>query len=82
MRYFLGVGLVLALLMGPTYSQNTPDWGPNEKDVAAKVEAARRAKDIEREYKEVTKKTAPIARAPNDPWQSVRSSPTAAKSKQ
>jgi hypothetical protein len=82
MRYFIGMGLVLALLMGPAYSQQNPDWGPNEKDQAQKAEAARRAKEIEREYKEVTKKTGPTAKAPSDPWQSVRSSPTAAKSKQ
>ena len=82
MRYLMGIGLVLALLMGPVYSENDPDWGPNEKDVAQKAEASRRAKELERDYNEVTKKTAPTSKVSTDPWQSVRSSGAAAKPKQ
>ena len=82
MRYLIGIGLVLALLMGPVYSQNRPDWGPNEKDVAQKAEAGKRAKDIERDYNEATKRTAPTTKVSNDPWQSIRSSGAAAKPKQ
>jgi hypothetical protein len=82
MRCLMGVGLLLALLMGPAYSQQNQDWGPNEKDVAQKAEASRRAKDLERDYNEVTKKTAPTTKVSTDPWQSIRSSGTAAKPKQ
>jgi len=57
MRYLMGIGLLLALLMGPAYSQQqNQDWGPNDKDLAQKAEASRRAKDLERDYNEVTKK--------------------------
>ena len=82
MRYLMSIGLVLALLMGPVYSQTSPDWGPNEKDVAQKAEASRRNKDLERDYNEVTKRTAPTTKVSNDPWQSIRSSGAAAKPKQ
>jgi hypothetical protein len=82
MRYLMGIGLVLALLMGPVYPENDPDWGPNEKDVAQKAEASRRAKELERDYNEVTKKTAPTTKVSNDPWQSLRSSGAPAKPKQ
>jgi hypothetical protein len=82
MRYLTGVGLLLALLMGPAYSQTSPDWGPNEKDVAQKAEASRRTKDLERDYNEVTKRTAPTTKVSTDPWQSIRSSGAAAKPKQ
>ena len=82
MRCLMGVGLLLALLMGPAYSQQNQDWGPNEKDVAQKAEASRRAKDLEHDYNAVTKKTAPTTNVSTDPWQSIRSSGTAAKPKQ
>jgi hypothetical protein len=82
MRCLMGIGLVLALLMGPAYSQQNQDWGPNEKDMAQKAEASRRAKDLERDYNEVTKRTAPTTKVSNDPWQSIRSSGAAAKTKQ
>jgi hypothetical protein len=83
MRYLMGVGLLLAMLMGPAYSQQkNEDWGPNEKDLAQKAEASRRAKELERDYDEVTKKTAPTSKVSTDPWQSVRSSGAAAKPKQ
>jgi hypothetical protein len=82
MRCLMGIGLVLALLMGPAYSQQNQDWGPNEKDMAQKAEASRRAKDLERDYNEVTKRTAPTTKVSNDPWQSIRSSGAAAKPKQ
>jgi hypothetical protein len=82
MRYLMGVGLLLTLLMGPAYSQQNQDWGPNEKDMAQKAEASRRAKDLERDYNEVTKRTAPTTKVSNDPWQSIRSSGAAAKPKQ
>jgi hypothetical protein len=91
MRYVIGAGLMLALLMGPAYSQASvggasgkdQDWGPNQKDVAQKDEAARRAKDIERDYYETTKKTMrPGTTVSNDPWGSIRSSPAASKPKQ
>jgi|HubBroStandDraft_6_1064221.scaffolds.fasta_scaffold818948_1 hypothetical protein len=71
MRYVIGAGLVLALMMGgPAYSQvaiggsegKDQDWGPNQKAEAQSAEAARRAKDIERDYNEVTKKTRPSNR--------------------
>jgi hypothetical protein len=82
MRYFMGTVLVLALLGGPAYSQNNnQDWGPNEKDVARKAEEDRRAKDIERQYYEVTKRTAPTAKVSSDPWQSVRPSASTEKSR-
>ena len=82
MRCLMGIGLLLALLMGPAYSQQNQDWGPNDKDLAQKAEASRRAKDLERDYNEVTKKTAPTTKVSTDPWQSVRSSGAAAKPKQ
>jgi hypothetical protein len=82
MRCLMGVGLLLALLMGPAYSQQNQDWGPNDKDLAQKAEASRRAKDLERDYNEVTKKTAPTTKVSTDPWQSMRSSGAAAKPKQ
>ena len=82
MRGLMGVGLLLALLMGPAYSQQNQDWGPNDKDLAQKAEASRRAKDLERDYNEVTKKTAPTTKVSTDPWQSMRSSGAAAKPKQ
>jgi hypothetical protein len=82
MRYLMGVGLLLALLMGPAYSQQNQDWGPNDKDLAQKAEASRRAKDLERDYNEVTKRTAPTTKVSTDPWQSMRSSGAAAKPKQ
>ena len=82
MRYLMGIGLLLALLMGPAYSQQNQEWGPNEKDLAQKAEAARRAKELERDYNEVTKKTAPTTKVSTDPWQSVRSSGAPAKPKQ
>ena len=82
MRCLMGIGLVLALLMGPAYSQQNQEWGPNEKDLAQKAEASRRAKDLERDYNEVTKRTAPTTKVSNDPWQSIRSSGAAAKPKQ
>jgi hypothetical protein len=78
----MGVGLLLALLMGPAYSQQNQDWGPNDKDLAQKAEASRRAKDLERDYNEVTKKTAPTTKVSTDPWQSMRASGAAAKPKQ
>ena len=82
MRCLMGVGLLLALLMGPAYSQQNQDWGPNDKDLAQKAEASRRAKELERDYNEVTKKTAPTSKVSTDPWQSMRSSGAAAKPKQ
>jgi hypothetical protein len=82
MRCLMGVGLLLALLMGPAYSQQNQDWGPNEKDLAQKAEASRRTKDLERDYNEVTKRTAPTTKVSTDPWQSMRSSGGAAKPKQ
>ena len=82
MRYLMGIGLLLALLMGPAYSQQNQEWGPNEKDLAQKAEASRRAKELERDYNEVTKKTAPTTKVSTDPWQSMRSSGGAAKPKQ
>ena len=82
MRYLMGVGLLLALLMGPAYSQQNQEWGPNEKDLAQKAEASRRNKDLERDYNEVTKRTAPTTKVSTDPWQSMRSSGGAAKPKQ
>ena len=82
MRCLMGIGLVLALLMGPAYSQQNQDWGPNEKDLAQKAEASRRNKDLERDYNEVTKRTAPTTKVSTDPWQSMRSSGAAAKPKQ
>ena len=82
MRYLMGIGLLLALLMGPAYSQQNQEWGPNEKDLAQKAEASRRSKDLERDYNEVTKKTAPTTKVSTDPWQSMRSSGAAAKPKQ
>jgi hypothetical protein len=82
MRYLMGIGLLLALLMGPAYSQQNQEWGPNEKDLAQKAEASRRNKDLERDYNEVTKRTAPTTKVSTDPWQSMRSSGGAAKPKQ
>ena len=82
MRCLMGVGLLLALLMGPAYSQQNQEWGPNEKDLAQKAEASRRNKDLERDYNEVTKRTAPTTKVSTDPWQSMRSSGGAAKPKQ
>jgi hypothetical protein len=82
MRYLMGIGLLLALLMGPAYSQQNQEWGPNEKDLAQKAEASRRTKDLERDYNEVTKRTAPTTKVSTDPWQSMRSSGAAAKPKQ
>jgi hypothetical protein len=82
MRYLMGIGLLLALLMGPAYSQQNQEWGPNEKDLAQKAEASRRNKDLERDYNEVTKRTAPTTKVSTDPWQSMRSSGAAAKPKQ
>ena len=82
MRYLMGLGLLLALLMGPAYSQQNQEWGPNEKDLAQKAEASRRNKDLERDYNEVTKRTAPTTKVSTDPWQSMRSSGGAAKPKQ
>jgi hypothetical protein len=91
MRYVIGTGLMLALLMGPAFSQvniggssgKDQDWGPNQKAEALKDEAARRAKDIERDYNEATKKTMrPGTTVSNDPWGSIRSSPAASKPKQ
>ena len=82
MRYLMGIGLLLALLMGPAYSQQNQEWGPNEKDLAQKAEASRRNKDLERDYNEVTKRTAPTTKVSTDPWQSMRSSSGAAKPKQ
>ena len=82
MRYLMGLGLLLALLMGPAYSQQNQEWGPNEKDLAQKAEASRRNKDLERDYNEVTKRTAPTTKVSTDPWQSMRSSGGAATPKQ
>jgi hypothetical protein len=82
MRCLMGAGLLLALLMGPAYSQQNQEWGPNEKDLAQKAEASRRNKDLERDYNEVTKRTAPTTKVSTDPWQSMRSSGGAARPKQ
>ncbi len=69
MRYLMGIGVVLALLMGPAFSQQKDeDWGPNQKAEAEKAEELRQAQEIERNYKEVLKKTAPTAKVSNDPW--------------
>ncbi len=82
MRCLLGTGLLLALLMGPAYAQNSPDWGTNEKADAQKAEETRRAKDIEQNYNVVTKRTGTTAKVSNDPWQSIRASGNPGKSKQ
>jgi hypothetical protein len=91
MRYVIGAGLVLALMMGgPAYSQvaiggsqgKDQDWGPNQKAEAQSAEAARRAKDVERDYNEATKKTRPNTTVSSDPWGSIRPSTTTAKPKQ
>jgi len=85
MRYLMGIGVVLALLMGPAFSQqkDADSETTNQKAEAEKAEEARQAQEIERKYKEVIKKTAPTTttKVSNDPWQSVRSSASPAKSK-
>ncbi|HEY7247363.1 MAG TPA: hypothetical protein VH678_26120 [Xanthobacteraceae bacterium] len=82
MRCLLGIALMLALLTGAAYSQNSPEWGTNEKADAEKAEQIKRTKDLERRYNEVTKRTEPSTKVSSDPWQSIRPSAGPAKPKQ
>ncbi len=82
MRCWVVIGLMLALLTGTAYAQNSPEWGANEKANAEKAEQIKRDKEIERKYNEVMKRTAPATQVSSDPWQSIRPSAAAGKSKQ